>query len=915
MGAWTVAAVAWLAGVALQLQQAQLLPAGRALVLLLGGVLLAALAAALAWMWSPARRAQALSGLGATPGRARAAVAALLAVAPAAPSAAMPAAVPALLLALSAATLGYASTELRAAARLAQALPAALEGRDLIVTGLVASLPRRGADGLRFEFEVESATLLGAPVHLPPRLSLGWYRGFGAGAGLDPQAQGLRAGQRWRLPVRLRQPHASQNPHGFDLELWLFDRGLRAGGHVRSNVRGHDGGDGPRLLADAAGAPVERAREALRQRIGQRVSDPAVAGVMSALLVGDQAAIERADWDVFRITGVAHLMSISGLHVTLFAWLAARLIGPLWRRSRRLALACPTPLAARWGGLAAAAAYSVLAGWGVPAQRTVWMIASVVVLRNLGLRWPLPLVLLAAALVVTLADPWALLQPGFWLSFVAVALLVASDPVQGAAPPGTSAALPQAPPDEQQNQQQNGQEQGQQNGQQTGLSDARRDVQRDVQRYAQPCAQPDTLPDGLRAWPTRLRALMGAGLRTQAIATVGLAPLTLLFFHQLSLVGFVANLVAIPLVTLLVVPLTMVGVLLPWAWDAAALLLAGLMALLRALSAPAMAVWQAGAAPPWAVVAGLLAAVVAVLPWPWRLRLWAGPLLLPLLWPPLERPAEGGFEVVAADVGQGTAVLVRTRRHLLLYDAGPQYGRQTDAGQRVLLPLLQARAERRVHHLVLSHGDADHIGGAASLLDAWPVDAASSSLGPAHPLRTRLPLHRPCEAGQRWVWDGVTFDVLHPPASDHQRRLKTNALSCVLRVASADGRRSLLLTGDIEAAQEAALVQRLGAGPQSALASTVLLVPHHGSRTSSTAAFLDAVAPQVAVVQAAYRSRFGHPAPDVVQRYEARGITLLRSDRCGAWTWPADAAPSSDGCQRHVSRRYWHHRAAEDTGP
>ncbi len=904
MGAWTVAAVAWLAGVALQLQQAQLLPAGRALVLLLGGVLLAALAAALAWMWSPARRAQALSSLGAAPGRARAAVAALLAVVPAAPSAAMPAAVPALLLALSAATLGYASTELRAATRLAQALPAALEGRDLIVTGLVASLPRRGADGLRFEFEVESATLLGASVHLPPRLSLGWYRGFGADAGLDPQAHGLRAGQRWRLPVRLRQPHASQNPHGFDLELWLFDRGLRAGGQVRSNARGHvTGGDGPQLLVEAAGAPVERAREALRQRIGQRVSDTAVAGVMSALLVGDQAAIERADWDVFRITGVAHLMSISGLHVTLFAWLAARLIGPLWRRSRRLALACPTPLAARWGGLAAAAAYSVLAGWGVPAQRTVWMIASVVVLRSLGLRWPLPLVLLAAALVVTLADPWALLQPGFWLSFVAVALLVASDPVQGASPPGPAAALPHAPPDGRQN--------TQQNGQQNGLQVAQPDTQPDTL----PDPLPDMLPDGLRAWPTRLHGLVGAGLRTQAIATVGLAPLTLLFFHQLSVVGFVANLVAIPLVTLLVVPLTMVGALLPWAWDASALLLAGLMAGLRALSAPAMAVWQAGAAPPWAVVAGLLAAVVAVLPWPWRLRLWAGPLLLPLLWPPLERPAEGGFEVVAADVGQGTAVLVRTRRHLLLYDAGPQYGSQTDAGQRVLLPLLRARAERRVHHLVLSHGDADHIGGAASLLDAWPVGAASSSLGPAHPLRTRLPQHRACEAGQRWVWDGVTFEVLHPPATDHQRPLKTNAVSCVLRVASADGRRSLLLTGDIEAAQEAALVQRLGAGPQSALASTVLLVPHHGSRTSSTAAFLDAVAPQLAVVQAAYRSRFGHPAPDVVQRYEARGITLLRSDRCGAWTWPAGAAPSIDGCQRHVSRRYWHHRAAEDTSP
>ena len=304
---------------------------------------------------------------------------------------------------------------------------------------------------------------------------------------------------------------------------------------------------------------------------------------------------------------------------------------------------------------------------------------------------------------------------------------------------------------------------------------------------------------------------------------------------------------------------------------------------------------------------GLLGAALLVLPLPPRLR-WLGlPLLLPLLWPPIERPPEGRFELVAADIGQGTAVLVRTRSHLLVYDTGPQYSPESDAGARVLLPLLRARGETKVDLLVLSHRDTDHVGGAASLLGTVPgrggwglVREISSSLEPGHPLLQRgVPQHR-CDAGEQWDWDGVHFELLHPPAADHERGLKPNALSCVLRVQAADGR-SVLLTGDIEAPQEAALVERLGP----ALRSDVLLVPHHGSRTSSSPAFIDAVAPRIAVVQAAYRSRFGHPAPDIVARYTARGIAVARSDSCGAWT----LAPSgATACERLASARYWHHR-------
>jgi competence protein ComEC len=229
--------------------------------------------------------------------------------------------------------------------------------------------------------------------------------------------------------------------------------------------------------------------------------------------VGDQAAIERDDWDLFRHTGVAHLMSISGLHVTMFAWLAAALLGLLWRRSSTLMLAIPAPLAARWGCALAAAAYSLLAGWGVPAQRTLWMLVTVAGLRSLGVRWPQPLVLLAAACVVTLLDPWAVMQPGFWLSFVAVGLLIASEPVSG-----------------------------------------RVAVQSSESRWL------------------RLKATLRAALRTQAVASIGLAPLSMVFFQQVSLVGFVANLLAIPLVTLAIVPLALLGILFNPLWAGASAL-------------------------------------------------------------------------------------------------------------------------------------------------------------------------------------------------------------------------------------------------------------------------------------------------------------------------------------------------------
>lgn len=819
-------AVAWLAGIGWQLQQRSLWPA----TAIYAAAAIAVLALAVGWHWRRSRALAPLNWAGC----------------------------------LGVALLAFASCGWRADHRLAYALPPALEGQDLRVTGVVATLPQRSPTGLRFRFEVEAASLRGEPVQVPEQLALGWYKGQHDDAASNQPRAELRAGQRWRFTLRLRRPHGNLNPHGFDYELSLFEQGLRATGYVRD-------APAPELLHRAAGHPVERLRQRVRDAIEASVPDRRAAGVLAALAVGDQGAIAREDWDLYRAAGIAHLISISGLHITMFAWLSGLAISILWRRNRRAALWLPTPWAARWGGLSCAAAYAVFSGWGVPSQRTVWMLATVTLLQTLGVRWPWPLVLLVAAVVVTAIDPWALMQAGFWLSFMAVGLLMASSS-------------------------------------QADTTDRTHAV--DGTRT--------TADASASGWHGRLRGLgiaarrtIGNDLRTQAIATIGLTPLTLVFFHQVSLIGFAANLIAIPLITLVVTPLALLGTLIVPLWALGAFAVQGLNAALGALAGLPGAVWMAPVAPLWAQLAGLLGAVLLVLPLPWRAKVLALPLLVALLWPPRALPPPGGFDLWALDVGQGSALLVRTRHHLLVFDAGPQYSPGNDAGERVLLPLLHALGESHVDRLVLSHRDLDHVGGAAALLKAMPVDEVLSSLEADHPLLQAAKAVR-CNAGQSWSWDGVQFDMLHPASSDYERKLKSNAMSCVLRVAGLDAggqRRSVLLTGDIEREQEAALI----AATPEALQSDVLIAPHHGSRTSSSLAFLEAVAPRVAVFQAGYRNRFGHPAPDVTARYRAQGIALQSSPGCGAWHWPADG-PTDGICERDSARRYWHDNAPQPAG-
>ena len=790
----TPALAAWLLGTAFQLQQATLLDGSTYLTVLLLGLVLMALLAS-----------QGLSQRLRLP-----------------------------LLILAVASVSWSATGWRSTHFMASSLNPALQGRDVTVTGVVRTMPQPNPTGLRFSLAVESAHWQGQAVTLPPRLQLAWYSGLLAGGDdsaiqLQRQPVALVAGERWQMTVRLKSPHGLSNPQGFDFELWLWEQGLQATGYVRAGV--HD--TPPQRLAQTGWHPVERARQQVREKIFATVDEPQPAGLIAALVVGDQNAIDRADWDVFRATGVAHLMSISGLHITLFAWVAALLIGWLWRRSARLCLRWPAPSAALVGGMLLALAYAVFSGWGVPSQRTVLMLAAVGLLRLSGKRWPWPQVWLLACAVVVLFDPWAMLQAGFWLSFVAVGVLFATDAGEG----------PSAPP-------------------------------------------------GVKA---RLAALA----REQGVITLALTPLTLLLFGQVSLVGLLANALAIPWVTLVVTPLALLGTLWPALWRLTALALSVLTTSLQWLANLPFATFSVAQAPLWAGVAGLAGGLVLAMPWPRALRALGLPLMLPVLLWQAPLPKQGQFEVLAPDIGQGNALIIRTAHHALVYDAGPRYSLESDAGHLVLQPLLRALGTR-VDRLLLSHRDTDHVGGALAVLAMYPQASLLSSIEDGHELQAVRPATR-CVAGQHWHWDGVDFDILSPQSADYGSGLVSNAMSCTLRISN--GQQSALLAGDLLAVQEARLVDLHGA----ALKADLLLVPHHGSKTSSSAAFLDAVRPQIALVQTGYRNRFGHPAGPVLARYAERQIELVDSPHCGAATW-VSSQPKAVQCHRLEALRYWHHR-------
>ncbi len=809
------------------------------------------------------------------------------------------------------------------------------------LTYRVTSLPNDTSDSVRFEAQVLEPFKAG----VPSSLQVSWLK-----TSTMPQ---VLPGQVYRAALVLRRPHSNLNPHGFDYEGHLFAKNIRALGRVRGL---------PVLLADEPYASfsvsVARTRHVVREGMRRVTANMAYGAVLIALAIGDQDSVKQEHWQIFNLTGITHLVSISGSHVTMLAAVGGWFMLLIMKRARwRGHLLCervPARVIATLAAMLVAWLYCLLAGWGVPAQRTFFMLACVAASILMRHTLSASRVLAAAAAVVVLVDPWAPLATGFWLSFLAVGILFAAGAAGSKAPDPINATR----------------------------------VREAIVGIAHEPADQQSIKAS-RPHPhwQRVKQVCVEATRLQWLITVAMLPVLAFLFQQVSLVSPFANALAIPVLTFVVTPLALAlalfglvpglgwlatasGVLAHWALEYTLLPVTWLANL-------SWASFDVAAAPFWTLMLAGAGLCWALQPPGWPAR-WAGwCLLVPVLSFTPQRPAPGNWRLLAFDVGQGGAVLLQTQTHDVLFDTGPRQG-ANDAGTRTILPNLRALGVRKLDSVVVSHADSDHAGGLWSVLNALPVGTLYSSfsfrewLRRASPASVSAPLKkdpsqtRLCERGQLWVWDGVMFQFLHPeanppvevsgsnqvaPLRSAKGKLSKNAQSCVLLVQGL--RHSALLPGDIGIRQEQLLLEQHAAespespaSPESLVSpaslaslvspestesteSTLLLksgsvipikveatgltadlvmVAHHGSDTSSSQRFVQQIQAQHAIAQTGYLNRFGHPHLAIQRRWLDAQTRFWQTDRHGAVV--AESLPEGLKVQAYsqLRQRYWHQR-------
>lgn len=707
-----------------------------------------------------------------------------------------------ILLMLVAFALGFSWANWHAHIRMADRLNPALEQQAIGINGLITDLPQTTRFGTRFLFIPDQPP----QQRLPSKIQLQWY-------GLPDR---VKAGERWHFVVKLKQVHGQSNPGSFDLESWFLQQGIGATGTVKS---------GERLTGQ--GAWLHQIRERLRTHILQALPDAPYRGVMIALTVGDQGSIPQEQWQRFAATGITHLISISGLHITFLAAIAAAISNWAWRRIPYLAARFAAQRAALITGVITAFCYCLLAGMAVPTQRTLFMLTIAAACLWRAQPSASSAIWAAALLVTVMIDPFAVLSIGFWLSYLTVGALL--------------------------------------------------------------WVGSNQLGEG-KKWKM--------WISTQAAATLASAPILLVVFGQLPLVSPLANAFAIPIVSILITPLALAGLL-----DPSGYLLYGAE---RLFAATDYLLQWCSTLP---TIAFNMPSTLTLLPAAFGVML----LLLPRGVParhlglicclPLfisstgQDIQQGQYRATILDVGQGLAVLVQTAQHQLLFDTG-----QLPNGDRVLLPALRSMQIRHLDALILSHNDQDHIGAALPLLSKMPTKMIWHSLPDHHPLWTEQAKQpkQPCQAGKTWLWDKVRFSILWP---DPQLLASTdNARGCVLLVDN--GQHTLLIPADIGIHEEARLIEQ-GLGK-----IDILLVPHHGSKTSSSLPFIEQSAPQYAIFSVGYLNRFGHPKPEIVTRYSAIQAQNLRTDHAGALIFDVGQAITHTSW-RQSHPHYWSTDAAK----
>ncbi len=708
-------------------------------------------------------------------------------------------------------SLGVLCCWTAASRQLAAELDPAQEGRTLSLSGWVYSLPENHGPLSEYVFAVESLDGRSPGPGIPEFARLSQAEDAGA----VPVA-----GQHRRLTVRLRRPRGFMDPGGFDYEGWLFQHGIGATGYVVDA-----GAPLPGLRY-----PLLRLREGLRQRIQTALAGDEFAGMAVALATGDQGGISETQWQVLQATNTVHLMAIAGLHIGVLAGFIFFLCRRAWRRWNWACARCPADIAASAAAFLAATTYAALAGFTLPTERALLMLAAVTLGVILRRRLSGADTLGLALLGVLCFDPLAAGEASFWLSFTAVAAIVFA----------FSGRL--------------------------GVS------------------------------KRRVLELF----RTQWAVAIGLLPLLAFFFQRAGVTAPLANFVVVPVYSLTVIPLVLSGAVLLGIWPAAgALLLKGATAII-ALTWPFLehladlpsASLPAPAPPLWTVLLAMAGALWLLMPRGMPARLPALALLLPLFLTPAPGIPAGGFDVTLLDVGQGLSAVVRTARHVLVFDTGPRFRSGTDTGEEVLLPYLASQGIAEPSLAMVSHGDSDHAGGLDSLRAAYPVMPVLSGA------EGRFPDVDVCLRGQHWTWDGVEFQVLYPDTGAPEGG---NDASCVLKITSPSG--SALLTGDIMQKSERHLLTL----DPALLKSDLLVAPHHGSNSSSSPAFVAAVAPMAVWFPVGYHNRWDFPKPEVVDRYRATGAVLGDSVTDGAlrMCFRPGLAPRLDLRYRLDAARLW----------
>ena len=716
--------------------------------------------------------------------------------------------------------VGFFWAALRAEVALAPRLDAGLAGQDLLIEGMVLDIPRRiSPRKTRFLFQANRLDSGSGWVDYHGKIRLSNYAAIEA----------LHAGERWRLVVRLKQPHGFSNPGGFDYERWLFEQRIMATGYIRKDPANQ-------RLQDGRIHMIAATRYRLIEIFNAMTDRGTTLGMVRALTVGDRSDISPEQWNTLRATGTSHLMAISGLHISLVAGLVFWLAQFGWSRSGRLTERMPARKAAAVAAILAALLYALLSGFNIPARRAVVMVA-VVMLAILFDRYSSLVQALCLAVFVTLIiDPIAVLSVGWWLSFWAVAII---------------------------------------------------------------------------AWLISGRyGRQGIGYRwfyMHIALAICMLPALLMFFQQASLVAPLANFLAVPWVGMLVVPVALLGTLVALINEMAGQTLLAVSAWLLELIWPWLdwlaqldfSLWQQHQPLAWTLLPAVLGLAVLFMPrgLPGR---WTGlVMLLPLFLVQPDKPLHGEIWMTLLDVGQGLATVVQTRHHTLVYDVGPRFSSTFDTGQAVVVPFLRHQGIQHVDKLIISHGDNDHIGGADSLLAAYPVASLLSGV----PAKLPDTGAEKCRSGDQWRWDGVTFLILHPDSASSSTG---NDASCVLRI-ELPGERRVLLTGDIEAPSEYALLQN----QPDFLSANVLVAPHHGSTTSSSADFVKAVNPAIVLFPAGYQNRYKFPKRVVVERYTAMGAETYTTGESGAITVRLGASTADwpkTSLYRETQRRYWKSR-------